>query len=67
MAHPKHPEKNSRSEVANEEARKDPAQSHDFKGEAQNVNNDTGRPLTNDELRRSRNKANEGKDRDVIL
>jgi hypothetical protein len=45
------------------EARRDPAQSQDYKGESQNVNDDNGRPLTSgDELDHARNKANEGKD-----
>lgn len=77
MVHPKHPEKDSdsirqntnseRIDNTNEDAGKDPAQSHDYKGETQNVNDNTGRPSKNDELTRARNKANEGKDRDVIL
>ena len=43
------------------EARRDPAQVHDYKGESQNVNDDNGRPLNEEELRNARNKANEGK------
>jgi len=42
------------------EARRDPAQSHNYKGEAQNVNDDSGRPLNENELNKARNKANEG-------
>ena len=38
------------------------AQSHDYKGEAQNVNDDSGRPLNDDELERARVKANESKE-----
>jgi hypothetical protein len=44
-----------------QEARRDAAQTHDYKGEAQNVNDDEGRPMTGeDELQHARNKANEG-------
>jgi hypothetical protein len=42
------------------EARRDQAQSHDYKGESQNVNDDAGRPMTDQETERARNKANEG-------
>ena len=35
-------------------------QAHDYKGEAQNVNDDTGRPLEEEELEHARNKATEG-------
>ena len=42
------------------EARRDAAQSHDYKGEAQNVNDDMGRPLSKEETNEARNKANEG-------
>ena len=42
-------------------ALRDPAQSHDTKGEAQNVNDDTGRPLSDEEARHARNKATEGR------
>ena len=64
MAHPKHPEKDSGHKLNEnlEEARRDPAQSHDYKGEAQNVNDDQGRSLSEDELQRARNKGTEGKD-----
>ncbi|HEU4473073.1 MAG TPA: hypothetical protein VFR58_18405 [Flavisolibacter sp.] len=44
----------------NAEARRDPAQSKDYKGEAQNINDDEGRPLTAEEANRARNKATEG-------
>ena len=40
-------------------ARRD-EQTHDYKAEAQNVNDDTGRALNEDELNRARNKATEG-------
>jgi hypothetical protein len=46
------------------EARRDRAQSHDYKGESQNVNDDTSRPLNEDELQHARNKAREGKQGD---
>ena len=42
------------------EARRDPAQAHDYKGEAQNVNDDTDRTLSEEETQKARNKANEG-------
>jgi hypothetical protein len=42
------------------EARRDGEQAHDYKGESQNVNDDTGRPLNESELSEARNKANEG-------
>lgn len=42
------------------EARRDPAQSHDYKGEAQNVNEDSGRPLNEQDVLHARNKAQEG-------
>jgi len=35
-------------------------QADDFKGEAQNVNDDTGRPLNEEETEQARNKALEG-------
>src|SRR5215217_8207577 len=41
-------------------ARRDASQSHDYKGESQNVNDDTGRPLKETELDHPRNKAMEG-------
>jgi hypothetical protein len=43
-----------------EEARRDPAQSQDYKGESQNVNDDTDRPLNEEERDKARNKATEG-------
>ena len=43
-----------------EGADNDKAQSHDRKGEAENVNDDTGRPLNKEEAEKGRNKANEG-------
>ena len=67
MVHPKNPEKNNKRKDTDEEARRDPAQSHDNKEEAQNINDDTKRPSDENELRRSRNKANEGKGPEVIL
>jgi len=39
-------------------ARRD-QQSHDYKGESQNVNDDTGRALNDDEMDHARNKANQ--------
>lgn len=50
------------NESTDAEARRDPAQSHNYKGEAQNVNDDTGRPMgqNQDELRHARNKAHSG-------
>lgn len=52
-------ERNKDNDFTDAEARRDPAQSQDYKGEAQNVNDDTGRPLNEQELDHSRNKANE--------
>jgi len=57
-ANPRH--RNNSNENTDAEAHRDPAQSHDYKGEAQNVNDDTGRPLNEDEITHARNKANEG-------
>ena len=54
---PRHRNSNENTDA---EAHRDPAQSHDYKGEAQNVNDDTGRPLNEDEITHARNKANEG-------
>ncbi|MFL5809926.1 MAG: hypothetical protein ACJ749_10430 [Flavisolibacter sp.] len=34
-------------------------QSHDYKGESQNVNDDAGRALSQDEMDHARNKANQ--------
>ena len=42
------------------EAHRDPAKVHDYKGEAQNVNDDTNRPMSGDEAAQARNKATEG-------
>jgi hypothetical protein len=53
-------ERNQGDENTDAEARRDPAQTHDYKGEAQNVNDDTGRPLNEDETEHARNKATEG-------
>jgi hypothetical protein len=53
-------ERSRQDENTDAEARGDPAQSHDYKGEAQNVNDDTGRPLNEEELKHARNKATEG-------
>jgi hypothetical protein len=49
-----------RSEENDSLARRDPKQSHDYKGEAQNVNDDSDRPLNDDEADRARDKATEG-------
>jgi hypothetical protein len=48
-----------KNENTDAEANRD-AQSQDYKGEAQNVNDDTGRPLSEEETKQARNKANEG-------
>ena len=48
------------NENTDAEARRNANQSHDYKGEAQNVNDDTGRPLSKEETDKARNKANEG-------
>ena len=53
-------ERNKNNDYNDADARRDPEQAHDVKGEAQNVNDDTGRPLDEQELNRARNKANEG-------
>ena len=61
MAHKK--EKNRDRDVnddTNNRAHRDPAQSKDYKGEAQNVNDDSGRPLEDEALHHARNKATEG-------
>ena len=61
MAHKK--EKNRDRDVNDEtnmQAHRDPAQSKDYGGEAQNVADDAGRPLQSDELDHARNKAMEG-------
>jgi hypothetical protein len=43
-----------------QESKRDKGQTHDYRGEAQNVNDDNGRPLNEDELIKARNKATEG-------
>lgn len=48
-------------DTTNIDAARDEAQVHDLKGEAQNVNDDTGRPLTDEEAAHARNKATEGR------
>lgn len=53
-------EERNKNENTDAEARRDPAQSHDYKGEAQNVNDDTGRPLSKEEPDKARAKAAEG-------
>jgi hypothetical protein len=53
-------ERSQSSEDTDAEARRDPAQTHDAKGEAQNINDDSSRPLTNEEAEHARNKAGEG-------
>jgi hypothetical protein len=53
-------EERNTNENTDAEARRDPAQSQDYKGESQNVNDDTGRPLSEEELDKARNKATEG-------
>ena len=58
MAHYK--DHKSEAQNTDAEAYRDPAQSHDYKGEAQNVNDDTGRPLNKNEILHARNNANEG-------
>jgi hypothetical protein len=52
-------EERDKNENSDAEARRD-EQPHDYKGEAQNVNDDTGRALSEEETDRARNKANEG-------
>lgn len=47
-------------EHTNADAHKDRAQTHDLKEEAQNVNDDNGRPMTDDEAGHASNKATEG-------
>ena len=52
----------SQMEATDAEAHRNPAGSQDSKGEAQNVNDDTGRPMTEEEeLQHARNKASEGR------
>ncbi|MGE5521449.1 MAG: hypothetical protein ACM3VS_16105 [Candidatus Dadabacteria bacterium] len=55
------PDGDQANENTDAEARRDNAQLHDYKGESQNVNDDTGRPLSEDELKHARNKSREGK------
>jgi hypothetical protein len=50
----------NKDENTDAEVGRDPAQGHDYKGESQNVNDDAGRPLTEEETNKARNKANEG-------
>lgn len=59
-------ERTKDNNTTNREAHRDPAQTQDYKGESQNINDDAGRPLNNDELDHARNKATEGmrQDRD---
>ncbi len=52
---------NSGDEFTNASAHRGDAQVQTFTGDAQNVNDAGGRPLEEDELEHSRNKANEGK------
>jgi hypothetical protein len=44
----------------NAEAHRNPTRAEDYKGEAQNVNDDTGRPMEGPETQHAVNKANEG-------
>ena len=53
-------ERNKDNDNTDAEARRDWAQTQDYKGEAQNVNDDTGRPMSDEEARNARNKATEG-------
>jgi hypothetical protein len=52
-------EERNKNESTDADARRD-AQAHDYKGESQNVNDDTGRPLTREETDNARDKGNEG-------
>lgn len=65
---PVHNESGSRSrpgeDQTNATAHRGSAQVQDFTGDAQNVNDNGGRPLDGDELDRARNKANESKGRE---
>lgn len=49
-------------EFNNQSAHRGDAQVQDFAGDAQNVNDETGRPMDDGELTHARNKANESKD-----
>ncbi len=42
------------------EAHRDAGKSHNYKGEADNVNDDSGRPLSETDTDKARNKATEG-------
>jgi hypothetical protein len=53
-------DKQQDNDYTDADARREGAQAHDVKGEAQNVNDDTGRPLNEEELNKARNKASEG-------
>jgi hypothetical protein len=53
-------ERSGDRDATDAEARRDRGQSHDYKGEAQNVNDDTGRPMEEGETGHARNKAMEG-------
>jgi len=53
-------ERNEPSGPSDAEARRDGSQAHDYKGESQNVNDDSGRPMDENESEKARNKANEG-------
>lgn len=46
--------------TTDQQAHRNPNKTNDYKGEAQDVNYDNGRPLNEQELDRSRNKATEG-------
>lgn len=48
-------------EGTDRDAHRNPSKSPDIKGEAQNINDDIGRPLSDDELEHARNKANSSK------
>lgn len=52
--------KQQESDYSDAEARRDPTHVQDYKGEAQNVNDDTGRPLSDEEAAKASNKATEG-------
>src|SRR5690242_17004071 len=53
-------EERSPGENTDAEARRDTAQNKDYKAESQNMNDDTGGPLSNEEVENARNKATEG-------
>ena len=65
---PVHNESGTRSnpgdEQTNATAHRGSAQVQDFTGDAQNVNDGSGRPLNDEELGHARNKANESKGRE---